>query len=445
MDEGAEQAEWKDRYREVVGELTVTEQNLEALRDLFGRAVTRLSMAAMGRDLELDEQLTRVRALLDSDADLATLRGEIDSLASALLELDRSDAIAVPPPDGGVSTDAVANCVERVATIPALEASLGDLRGRIEAGIDDAEWAAVLDRLADAVAGTVVSIHAEKADLEGFLATVTEQLAEFETFTEWQSGEARDSRESSRGLEETVQREMRDLSAEFDDTAATYDLKGRVQTRLDAVGRRLREFREREEARIQRIESRNTELAGRVRALDASTRQLKKLYREQRGRLLTDTLTGIHSRYAYEQRVDEELNRALRHDQPLCYVLWDIDHFKVVNDSFGHRAGDRALKVIARLLASGTRREDFVARLGGEEFVMLLPLTTLGQAAELADKLRQNVHSTGFRYRGEPHVITVSGGVTVAGEGDTAESLYERADAALYRAKADGRDCVVTA
>ncbi len=445
MDEGAEQAEWKDRYREVVGELTLTEQNLGALRDLFRRAVTRLSMAAMGRDLVLDERLTRVRTLLDSEADLVTLRGEIDGLAEAMLDLDRSDAVAVGPTDRGVSADAVANCVERVATIPALEASLGDLRGRIEAGIDDDEWAAVLDRLADAVAGTVVSIHAEKTDLEGFLAAVTEQLAEFEAFTEWQSDEARGSRESGQGLEETVQREMRDLSAEFDDTAATTDLKSRVQTRLDAVGRRLREFRDREDARIQRIESRNAELAGRVRTLDASTRALKKLYREQRGRLLTDTLTGIHSRYAYEQRVDEELHRALRHGQPLCYVLWDIDHFKVVNDSFGHRAGDRALKAIARLLASGTRREDFVARLGGEEFVLLLPQTTLDQAAELADKLRASVRSTGFHYRGEPHVITVSGGVTLAGDDDTAESLYERADAALYRAKADGRDCIVTA
>ena len=155
---------------------------------------------------------------------------------------------------------------------------------------------------------------------------------------------------------------------------------------------------------------------------------------------MTDSLTGAHSRYAYESRIAEEFHRWQRHSQPLAFSIWDIDLFKRINDSYGHEAGDRLLRGVAELLARNKRGEDFLARIGGEEFVLLLPMTTLEAATSVAEKLRLVVETTAFRHHGEPVQVTVSAGLTEFREGDTPQSVFERADRALYAAKAEGRN-----
>ena len=112
-----------------------------------------------------------------------------------------------------------------------------------------------------------------------------------------------------------------------------------------------------------------------------------KLCAEQETRLMADSLTGVHSRYAYERRLEEEFQRWQRHSQPLSFSIWDIDLFKGINDSYGHEAGDRLLRGVADLFARNKRAEDFLARIGGEEFVLLLPMTTLDAAKSVGGKV----------------------------------------------------------
>ena len=157
-----------------------------------------------------------------------------------------------------------------------------------------------------------------------------------------------------------------------------------------------------------------------------------------------DTLTGVHTRYAYDQRIQEEFQRWQRHGQPLAYSIWDIDFFKKVNDQYGHQIGDRLLAGIAGLLAEHTRSEDFVARIGGEEFVVLFPATTLDTALILAQRLRAALADAGFHFKGDPIAVTLSCGLTEFREGDTPEQVYERADKALYEAKRAGRNRCTT-
>jgi diguanylate cyclase len=123
--------------------------------------------------------------------------------------------------------------------------------------------------------------------------------------------------------------------------------------------------------------------------------------------------------------------------------VWDVDHFKRINDTYGHRAGDRVLRAVADCLSGSIRGTDFLARYGGEEFVMILPGTKLEDALRVIDDMRVAVSKIGFHFRGNPVSITISSGITVLADADSAGSAFERADKALYNAKESGRNrCV---
>ena len=119
------------------------------------------------------------------------------------------------------------------------------------------------------------------------------------------------------------------------------------------------------------------------------------------------------------------------------------DRFKKVNDSYGHKAGDRVLQLVSRELRTRLRATDFIARYGGEEFVLLLPETTVEAARAVIDKLRNRVAGLPFHFGGEPVSVTFSAGATEFREGDSVESGFDRADRALYQAKDAGRNQTV--
>ena len=152
-----------------------------------------------------------------------------------------------------------------------------------------------------------------------------------------------------------------------------------------------------------------------------------------------DPLTGLLNRRGYQQRLEEELGRAARYGTPLSIVLGDLDRFKVLNDRHGHRHGDEALRTFADICLRGLRSQDFVSRVGGEEFALVLPHTTESAAVLVAERLRRSVAA---ELRGPDGVaVTASFGVaTFPAHGVTAEILLDHADQAMYAAKSLGRD-----
>lgn len=146
-----------------------------------------------------------------------------------------------------------------------------------------------------------------------------------------------------------------------------------------------------------------------------------------------------------DERLDAELARWRRFRAPVSLLSWDVDRFKSVNDTYGHRAGDAALRKIAQCLATRKRESDFLGRVGGEEFGLLLVGTALAEAERVGNELRDRIAALGFHFRGTPLTITASCGITEFRDGDTAESVVERADQALYAAKHGGRNRCVTA
>ena len=160
----------------------------------------------------------------------------------------------------------------------------------------------------------------------------------------------------------------------------------------------------------------------------------------------TDRLTGLYNRAYFEEVLDAEIRRSKRYLRPFAVAMIDIDHFKLFNDTYGHAAGDQALRVAAQVLQREVRRSDLVARYGGEEMVVVMPETTLNAARARLETIREALASEALEVprRGKRVNMTVSAGVAVwPSDGDNADDLVHTADARLYHAKALGRNRVV--
>ncbi|MGO4304490.1 GGDEF domain-containing protein [Cupriavidus sp. RAF12] len=157
----------------------------------------------------------------------------------------------------------------------------------------------------------------------------------------------------------------------------------------------------------------------------------------------TDALTGVMSRKAYEDEAQRELTRALRDGRAPALLIIDIDRFKNVNDTWGHAAGDTVLRAFAQLAAGEIRASDRLARLGGEEFVVLLPATSEAEARKVAERIRQRAEDSPVTAEFGTVRYTISGGVATWQPGESLARLSARADAALYQAKVSGRNRMV--
>lgn len=200
---------------------------------------------------------------------------------------------------------------------------------------------------------------------------------------------------------------------------------------------------------IDEFERTSTQLLELNEALDTAHRDLIRVHRELQKReqiiaalSLTDALTGIGNRRHFDDKLVTEVARAVRYQQPLSLIMIDIDHFKNVNDRWGHEAGDIVLRDLGALLRQFMRQSDSASRLGGEEFVLLMPGAASAEAQAAAERLRDSVarHSVGLLPG-----ITISLGVSSLQDGETGKQLLARADAALYAAKHAGRNRVIMA
>ena len=178
--------------------------------------------------------------------------------------------------------------------------------------------------------------------------------------------------------------------------------------------------------------------------------RINEMHRQLLEQAHTDPLTGAANRRAFLERAREEIARSRRYGHPLSVLMADIDHFKRINDTHGHAAGDEALKRFAQLMRDDLRPSDLVGRYGGEEFVVLLPETEVADAPVVAERLRAKVEAAELVHEGTRFRMTVSIGVAAvdlynSSVGGSIEPALNEADAALYRAKESGRNRVVIA
>jgi two-component system cell cycle response regulator len=192
------------------------------------------------------------------------------------------------------------------------------------------------------------------------------------------------------------------------------------------------------------------ELLARVRTQVRNRRYIEKLRDDVQKSLelaITDALTGLHNRRYMERHIGGLVEQASSLGKPLAVLMLDVDHFKAINDSYGHAAGDEVLREFALRIRRSIRGLDLACRYGGEEFLVVMPETDLSAAALAAERLRRRIASDPFPIqRGERAMeVTISVGIAALAEGEDPASVLKRADEALYRAKRDGRNRVVPA
>ena len=346
-------------------------------------------------------------------------------------------------PGGGTASidDVMTTLLERLAIVQGAGGDAQEIQTRVHEGVGDGEWTDTLNDIVSSISTSLKKLDQEKRELEDFIVNVTEQLGEITEVISEDHKDHQSDHEDAQSLHDFVQEGMSLIQKNFQSSSDLQELKSEISKNIDAIRGGVDEFVERFNQRHEATEERNLRLTEQLSQMEQETQELQVMLMENREKLLYDALTGVYSRMAYDERISQELSRYNRYDTPFSYVILDIDHFKRINDSYGHNAGDKALKIIAQLMQQYVRNSDYVFRIGGEEFVLLLTNTSAENADLMTQKLRQGIAESSFHFKGEPVQVTLSAGITETRPNDNVESIYERADEALYKAKKSGRNC----
>ncbi len=314
------------------------------------------------------------------------------------------------------------------------------IKRRLEPCKEEQQLVAGLDATAELVAEMQQRVQQEKQELEDFLRQLTERLHELDQDLRETARLREQSQHAGREINKTVAGEVHGIEQSVRQAVDLESLKTAVQSRVIIIRDHMDRFIESEELRHGQSKRIIKKLTAQLQDTEAEVDALRQQLAEAKDAALRDQLTGIPNRLAYDQRIAQELARFKRYASPFSLMIWDVDKFKNINDTYGHVAGDKVLTIVAQFLQNNVRETDEAARYGGEEFVIILPETRGKQAQSLAEKLRSGIEQTPFHFRNSRVVITASCGIAEVREGEDAAALFSRADSALYRAKEKGRN-----
>lgn len=313
------------------------------------------------------------------------------------------------------------------------------LSTRIRAGLNMYELVPVLDDLA--VLMRVIADVGQR-EFEGYLKQLNERLAHFQgSLKETHEGYV-EAVNTERALDTELREQVDGLNVSVQEATDLSNLKGLVENRLSGLLGTMEQYQSQRDERERQVTEHLQALVERVASMEQEATGFRQHIEEQRQKALIDPLTGLPNRAAWGERLEIELARWQRYNGHLLLAIIDIDHFKRINDDYGHLAGDKVLKIIAGELQKRMRKSDFIARFGGEEFVVLLPSTPLEGGLQLLETLRSAIEKCPFHFKGEPVTITLSAGISAFAEDEPSDEVFERADQALYRAKNLGRNRV---
>ncbi|WP_421349195.1 diguanylate cyclase [Aeromonas veronii] len=323
----------------------------------------------------------------------------------------------------------------------AIGESLSDIRRQLLIGLNPALLAETCLQVIELI---IEGTREERKASRAFLSALNESLSAVHVgFTE-SLDEGRALQNETRETREALVNELQAIDHSLASHNSIDALKRAISGHMGAINLLLQE-RESTAARERHLLTRLSTMESKLRLMKEETAEYKKRLTIQKHKLFLDSLTQVHNRAALDERLEQEYKRWLRYRTPLCMAIIDIDHFKNINDNYGHMAGDKALKVVAKALQSALRDTDFIARFGGEEFVVLLPNINPDKFQKPLETLRQTIKSIPFRFRDAKVEITISIGATLFKDGDNPSDVFERADKALYHSKHTGRDQVTLA
>ncbi len=390
-----------------------------------------------------DRDLARAASSARNRKDLLTI---IDNISQQLSKFIRNVS-SKNNVDGNANNESGGELLIQLLQRISLPDYLNEQAIKLKQNIEQADPKTSVSKMVAATADLImqmrVRLQTEKQELEQFLAEISKHLTALDIDIQITSRLRDESAVSLQKYDENLENEVRGLETGAGETSELDSLKELVEERVKTIRLHMGAFRKSEEQRNSTAQETIQKLTDRIKDMEQETQLLREQVEKEHNSAVRDTLTNIPNRLAYEERIASEIERCKRYKSSMAFVVWDIDHFKGINDHYGHIAGDKVLSVIAEVLRKNLRAADFIARYGGEEFVVIMPETEIDKAQAGCEKIRVAIESCNFHYRDTSVPITASCGYTSYIEGDDKESLFERADKALYQAKENGRNqCV---
>ena len=412
--------------------------NLDNTESPSGK-LTALKISA--RDAKQESELEDLSVQLSRIILEQTNSQTTNSITTAITNLPTRDGALQPS-----IQELLIRLLEQLIVPTDLQDEVDQMKHRLEKDANPADWKKLLKDVALLINSIRSRMQKEKHEFETFLQQVTDRLKTMDQFLQSETINLKTAQSKGEEFDKTISNNVSDIRQDVDQATELANLKNNVTTKLDNISSHIVDYREYEINRVEESQQQVYNMQTRMLSLEKEAESLKQIVIEKNKQAMFDALTAIPNRLSYEKRIEDEISRWKRFTTPLTLAIWDIDFFKKVNDTYGHKAGDKVLKTVAQLLNKRIRATDFLARYGGEEFVMLLPGTKEEETLRLVNDLREQVEHCGFHYHGEAVTITVSCGISGFNQGDTVEKVFERADQALYKAKENGRNqCVVAA
>lgn len=442
---------WQRQYREVVDDLDRRQGQWREIEELLRRIASRLCIAARGQHPALDDTLSSLSATLRRPADRPVLDALMNSLTVSVALLDTlptTTAPATAAPAMPVDTEAVLaplrpplkRLLDRLGLHADARERIQELRDRLGAASKPEALAAVAVQIADLAEAQAASLREDKDVADRLLLQLKDRLDDIAHHLAQVSEDRDRGQADTQSFGSALLDQTQALVAQSRDALDLPSLQTQVVRRLTQIDQNVRDYRQRSDARLAVHRERSEALRSRIETLEDEARVLSQQLRKAERRAAIDALTGIPNRAACDEHLAAELAAWQTDRRPRVLATLDLDHFKTINDRYGHAAGDKLLQVLARHLSQGLRERDFLARYGGEEFVLLLDDISAEAALAIGEQLRLAVEKLGFHFRHSPVSVTLSCGITSFRRRDTAQSLMERADRALYQAKSQGRN-----
>lgn len=498
---------WKNKYFDLLDENEDTEKSHQLKEQLLCKTIMRLSLATTGLNKQLDPHLIRIRKQLKSGIKNEQLKLELEKFSNALLRLEdtipedllpdasllfeflfhhfpeqkkdiqyieakyekqgyaNSQYLIIAINDLIDSIQHIEPILDSPVRYDAFDIDASSINIKLQNLLDDTEIPEKFESQANelkqklygnmpisSVLNETIALlfqikkhfQSEQQDMAIFLGQLTEQLAELGIKASGVKNKSDASTNKRNLLDESVSQQMLDLQNSSKAATQLEPLKSLIQSRLKNIAQQIQK-----QHAVEAIEHAKTNkelelLSKKINAMEQESKQLKNKLESAHYRAIHDPLTNLPNRLAYDERFAIEFAKLKRYQTPLSLLIWDIDLFKHINDQFGHKAGDKTLILIAKLLSKFCRETDFVSRFGGEEFTMLLSNTEAESALTTANHIRETIEKTAFNSNGKKISITVSCGITQIKKTDKGDSAFLRADKALYKAKNAGRNqCVV--
>jgi len=278
-------------------------------------------------------------------------------------------------------------------------------------------------------------------ELSRLIETVVHQLAEISTDLDQESMKSSEERKSRAQLTALVGNQVSALKDSVHQSDSLSILKAVLSEQLGELNQSVSKLAALETVKAhEEAEERVKMIMSKLSVVESEVSDLKASLHQANEQAFVDALTGVPNRRAYDERIKLEFKRWQRKNEPLVLAVMDVDHFKSINDTYGHLIGDKVLRTISQLVDKKVRDSDFFGRIGGEEFAVIFTGIDLDIALKRLEQFRESIENCKFGFKGKRIVITMSIGCALFHGDDKPEDVYERADKALYQAKSSGRN-----